>query len=159
MKKLVLVAVAASFAFVSCKKEDASSRIKEGETTTTQTTQNTTAPAEGQTATTTPQGGFAVAKFDKMEHDFGNLKKGSKGETEFTITNTGTSDLVIVDAHASCGCTVPEYPKTPIKPGASEKIKVAFSANSPGLQNKTVTIKANTENGQELLKIKANVTE
>lgn len=147
MKKIVLLVAAISFVAVSCKKEDASSKVKEN-------TETTTSQNEVESA---PKAGFAVAKFDKSEHDFGDMVQGTKGETEFTITNTGTSDLVIVDASASCGCTVPEYPKTPIKPGASEKIKVVFSANSVGLQNKTVTIKANTENASELLNIKANV--
>lgn len=142
MRKLVFFAATLSLAVVSCKKEDASSKIE-----------NSAATENAETK------GFAVAKFDKTEHNFGDLKKGQKATTEFTITNTGTSDLVIVDAHASCGCTVPEYPKTPIKPGESAPIEVVFSANSVGMQNKTVTIKANTENTNELLTIKANVTE
>ncbi len=154
MKKVLFGALALSLAFVSCKKENASEKIDE---TAAQATEhvNNAVPANVDTTIT----GDAVAKFDKTEHDFGDLKKGSLGETEFTVTNEGKSDLVITEAKASCGCTVPEYPKAPIKPGESAKIKVVFNANSVGVQNKTVTVKANTQTGQELLRIKANVTE
>merc|ERR1712070_855742 len=81
-------------------------------------------------------------------------------ESVFAFTNTGKSDLTIMDARGSCGCTVPEYPKnTPIAPGATGEIKVVFdSSNKPGPQQKTVTLMANTENGREMLRIKAIVT-
>jgi len=167
MKKITLFAFAIALSVASCKKEDASSRVKDENVTATEAASNqatapvTEAPTENSTATeaAAAQNGIAVASFDKTVHDFGNLKKGSKGETEFVIKNTGDVDLVIIDAKASCGCTVPEYPKTPIKPGQSDKIKVAFSANSPGTQSKTVTLTTNTAAKQELLTIKANVTE
>lgn len=168
MKKITLLAFAVALTVVSCKKEDASSRIQDENVKTAEApngqTENT--PVADPNAANTPstdatvsQDGAPVATFDKTVHDFGNLKKGTKGETEFTVKNTGNVDLVIIDAKASCGCTVPEYPKTPIKPGQSEKIKVVFSANSPGTQSKTVTLTTNTQAKQELLTIKANVSE
>jgi len=100
-----------------------------------------------------------VMTFDKTIHDFGSIQEGDRVETLFTFTNTGKSDLVIVDARGSCGCTVPEYPKnTPIAPGASGQIRVSFdSSNKPNLQQKTVTISANTESGRETIRIKALV--
>lgn len=100
-----------------------------------------------------------VMTFDKSIHDFGTIQEGERVETIFTFTNTGKSDLVIVDARGSCGCTVPEYPKnTPIAPGASGKIRVSFdSSNKPNLQQKTVTISANTDSGRETIRIKAMV--
>ncbi|MCH1518130.1 MAG: DUF1573 domain-containing protein [Flavobacteriaceae bacterium] len=100
-----------------------------------------------------------VMTFDKTIHDFGNIQEGERVETLFTFTNTGKSDLVIVDARGSCGCTVPEYPKnTPIAPGASAQIRVSFdSSNKPNLQQKTVTISANTDSGRETIRIKAMV--
>lgn len=87
------------------------------------------------------------------------MKKGDKAEVEFEIRNEGNVDLVIIDAKASCGCTVPEKPSEPIKPGASAKMKVVFSATSAGLQSKNVTLTTNTEAGSEILTVKANVTE
>jgi len=101
-----------------------------------------------------------IITFDKTEHDFGTINEGDKVTTEFNFTNTGKEDLIIVDARGSCGCTVPQYPKnTPIAPGASGKILVSFdSSNKPGLQQKSVTLSANTASGREMLRIKSNVT-
>ena len=100
-----------------------------------------------------------IMSFDKTLHDFGTIQEGETVETTFTFTNSGKSDLIIVDARGSCGCTVPEYPKnTPIPPGESGKIRVSFdSSNKPNMQQKTVTISANTDSGRETIRIKALV--
>ena len=100
-----------------------------------------------------------IMSFDKTVHDFGSVKEGETVETVFTFTNSGKSDLIIVDARGSCGCTVPEYPKnTPIPPGETGKIRVSFdSSNKPNMQQKTVTISANTDSGRETIRIKALV--
>ena len=102
----------------------------------------------------------AAMSFDKTTHDFGNIEEGETVQTTFSFTNTGQSDLIIVDARGSCGCTVPDYPKnTPIAPGATGQIVVSFdSSNKPNMQQKTVTISANTASGRETLRIKAMVT-
>lgn len=101
-----------------------------------------------------------IMSFDKTEHDFGTINEGDVVETVFAFTNTGKSDLTILDARGSCGCTVPEYPKNKvIAPGETGEIKVKFdSSNKPGNQAKTVTLSANTERGREILKIKTLVT-
>ena len=98
--------------------------------------------------------------FDRVSHDFGTIKEGETVETKFTFTNTGKSDLIIVDARGSCGCTVPKYPKNiPIAPGEGDEITVRFDSNGkPNLQQKTVTISANTSSGREMLRIKAMVS-
>lgn len=104
-------------------------------------------------------GKLPKVQLDKEIHDFGTINEGQVVETEFIVTNTGESDLLITDAKGSCGCTVPQPPKEPIKPGASAPIKVAFnSKGKPGNQEKSVTLTTNTENGREIFKIKANVT-
>lgn len=93
-----------------------------------------------------------------MEHDFGTVKKESASDYVFTFKNTGSNPLIINSAKGSCGCTVPEYPKEPVMPGAEGKIKVTFSAGTTeGPTEKTVTIDANTEPRTSLLKIRANV--
>ena len=104
-------------------------------------------------------GGPAMT-FDKTSHDFGIISEGEKVTTTFGFTNTGDSDLIIVDARGSCGCTVPEYPKNePIAPGETGSIVVSFdSSNKPGIQQKSVTLSANTSSGREMLRIKSNVT-
>ena len=101
-----------------------------------------------------------VMSFDKTEHDFGTINEGDVVETVFAFTNTGETDLTILEARGSCGCTVPEYPKDKvIAPGESGEIKVKFdSSNKPGNQTKTVTLSANTERGREILRIKTLVT-
>ena len=102
---------------------------------------------------------YPTIKFDKTNHDFGEIRDGDIVETVFTFTNSGDSDLKILNASGSCGCTVPEYPRdTPIKPGESSMIKVKFdSSNKPGMQRKTVTLVTNTSKGKEMLNIKAFV--
>ncbi len=102
--------------------------------------------------------GNAIMDFNKEIHDFGTIKEGDKVETIFKFTNTGTEDLLITKAKGSCGCTVPDYPKHPIKPGESGEIKVSFNSNKRTGQNtKSVSMEVNTKAGYEVLRIKANV--
>lgn len=99
-----------------------------------------------------------TVQFNKTEHDFGTIKQGEIVETDFVITNTGEKDLLITEAFGSCGCTVPKVTKEPIKPGASTPIHVKFDSNGKqGNVQKTVTIKCNTKNIIEQVKIKANI--
>lgn len=83
---------------------------------------------------------------DKETHDYGNIAYDANGECEFTITNTGTEDLIISGARGSCGCTVPTYPKEPIAPGKSATIKVTYDTKRPGSFKKSVTITSNASN-------------
>ena len=97
-------------------------------------------------------------KFDKMEHDFGTIKQGDVVECVFKISNTGNEPLIIEEAHGSCGCTVPDYPKEPIPAGQTRDIKVKFnSAGKKDKQQKTVTLTANTDPLQTVLTIMAFV--
>ena len=102
----------------------------------------------------------AIMTFDEASHDFGTITEGDVVKTTFTFTNTGKVHLYIVDARGSCGCTVPKFPKNlPIAPGEKGEILVSFDSNNkPNLQQKTVTISANTASGRETLRIKALVT-
>jgi len=92
-------------------------------------------------------------------YDFGDLKLNEKVKHTFTVKNVGTSDLVILEARASCGCTVPDnYTKTPIQPGKTGTIPVEYNATSAGVQTKTVTVTTNSvDSNTEILTIKANV--
>lgn len=110
------------------------------------------------TAPPAPSGPPTTISFKKMEHNFGNIKQNTENPYEFVFTNTGKNPLVITDAKGSCGCTVPEYPKEPIAPGATGKIRVVYSpGEQEGEQTKNVTITANTEPQQTIITIKANV--
>lgn len=129
-------------------------------TTNPAATATPTNPATAQTTTTAtmPPAKTTSMAFNKKVHDFGEIKQGDKVSYNYTFKNTGANDLIISSAQGSCGCTVPEYPKTPIKPGKSGTMKVSFdSAGKTGAQSKTVTIRANTSTGVETLTIKANI--
>jgi Protein of unknown function (DUF1573) len=92
-------------------------------------------------------------------YDFGTIKEGDKAEFSFRFKNTGTKPLIIESASASCGCTVPEKPEQPIKPGEMGFIKVVFnSKGKPGSQMKNVTVISNAYPGFPLLALKGEVT-
>jgi Protein of unknown function (DUF1573) len=103
-------------------------------------------------------GKMTVLKFDEMSYAWGKIKEGEKMTHNFKFTNTGTNDLIISDARGSCGCTVPEWPKEPIKAGKSGELKVIFdSKGKVGEQSKTVTVTANTEPSNTVIMIKGTV--
>ena len=88
----------------------------------------------------------AEIRFEKLTHDFGTFPDSSPKVTcVFNFTNVGTLPLVINQAIASCGCTVPEYPKTPIKPGEKGQIKVTYNGAGkfPGHFKKSITVRTN----------------
>ena len=96
--------------------------------------------------------------FADMTHNFGSIQQDSKHTKVFKFTNTGTEPLIIEDAKGSCGCTVPTFPKEPIKPGETSEIEVVYSpGKQQGAQTKTVTITANTNPITTSLNISANV--
>jgi hypothetical protein len=97
-------------------------------------------------------------KFEKEEYSFGNIKQGESVTYEFKFKNSGKDPLIITEAHGSCGCTVPQYPKEPIKKGQEGVIKVTFnSAGKMGAQDKTVTITSNAKTPTKILHIKGTV--
>jgi hypothetical protein len=97
-------------------------------------------------------------RFAEELKDFGDIPQESTNKYSFAFTNTGLEPLIIENATGSCGCTVPNYPKEPIMPGKSGVIEVEYKpGQQEGPQQKTVTITANTEPRQTLVKIKANV--
>ncbi|MBS1765052.1 MAG: DUF1573 domain-containing protein [Bacteroidetes bacterium] len=100
----------------------------------------------------------AEFKFENLEYNYGTIKQGDKVEYTFNFTNTGKEPLIITSAQGSCGCTVPEWPKEPIKKGENGKIHVTFnSAGKMGLQDKTVTINSNAKTNPVVLHIKGNI--
>lgn len=109
---------------------------------------------------TAPTGPTTSIKFKNEVHDFGNVDVETENKYSFEFVNTGTEPLSITNAKGSCGCTVPDWPKYPIKPNETATIDVIFrpskgQAGSP--QEKTVTVEANTEPKNTIVKIKAFV--
>jgi hypothetical protein len=99
-----------------------------------------------------------VMTFAKESHDFGQVNEGDKVVFDFFFTNTGKSALIISNATATCGCTVPEYPKKPLAPGKTGIIHVVFNTTGKsGMQNKIITLTTNTFKGNEELHLVGNV--
>jgi hypothetical protein len=107
-----------------------------------------------------PVGPKTSIAFVTPEHDFGNISQGSSNDYVFTFTNTGNEPLIISNAKGSCGCTVPRWPKEPIAPGQTGEIQVVYKpGKQKNQQTKSITVTANTEPENTVLKIKANVLE
>ena len=131
------VGVLAILTLVSCEKEKASNLFSEEERQ--EQASNVVDPATA-----------AELKFESLSYDFGELPEAAKVDHYVKFTNTGKSPLIIKKAVGSCGCTVPEWPKSPIAPGASDSLKISYNAQGKyGKQSNTVTLTTNTINGTE----------
>jgi hypothetical protein len=98
-----------------------------------------------------------VMTFEKTSIDYGTIKQDADGTRIFTFTNTGKSPLVISEAHGSCGCTVPTYPKEPIMPGQKAQISVHYDTHRLNAFSKTVTVNSNAKNSPVTLSISGTV--
>jgi len=102
----------------------------------------------------------AKIEFKEETINYGEVEKGKDdGIRIFEFTNTGNEPLLIKNVKSSCGCTVPEWPKEPIAPGAKSQIKVQYNMN-PGPISKTITVESNAinkPNGMVPLRIKGTV--
>lgn len=123
-----------------------------------QPAKNTFDPLTPPTAPPVDNGPKTSISFSVTDHDFGKVKQNSENKYTFKFTNTGKVPLTISNAQGSCGCTVPDYPKAPIAPGATGDINVVYKPGmQQGNQAKTVTVTANTEPAQTILHINADV--
>lgn len=147
MKKLAIAFILSAGVLVSCGKENAALKVKK---------ENLENAAKRDISISA---GAPVVSFDKETHDFGTVNEGDVVQTSFIVTNTGKGDLVITNAKASCGCTVPNWPKEAIAPGETGEIKVRFNTNGkPNKQSKSITLTTNTAKGREIVKITGMVT-
>ncbi len=89
--------------------------------------------------------------------DIGEIPQSKPKEIVFEFKNTGKTDIVITEVHASCGCTGTNYPKEPIAAGKSAKIKATFNAANKGVFSKTITVATNVEEAPKVLTFKGNV--
>lgn len=100
----------------------------------------------------------AVITFNQNSIDFGDIVQGQKVEHTFVLTNSGKQPLIISNVAATCGCTVPSWPKEPVAPGKSAEIKVSFnSAGKVGKQNSVVRIYSNATEPIEKVSLISNV--
>ncbi|NEV93689.1 DUF1573 domain-containing protein [Psychroflexus sp. YR1-1] len=145
MKKLMLALVAIATLSLSACKNKAADKVDESKK---EIAEQRDAKAEE----------FPVMKFDEEMHDFGTVEEGEIVEHTFVFTNTGNAPLIVSDATASCGCTVPTWTEGAIAPGEKGEMLVKFNTRGkPNQQMKAVRIVANTESGRETIRIKAFV--
>ena len=108
--------------------------------------------------TTLDQNKLPKFEFEETSFDFGVLVEGEKVAHEFKYKNIGKTDLIISSVSTTCGCTVPNYSKEPLKPGEEAELEVVFSSSGKqGMQHKTITILANTQPNRTYLEIMAEV--
>ncbi len=100
-----------------------------------------------------------MIKFVSEVHDYGTIEQGSDGGCQFVFTNTGKTPLVLSNVRASCGCTVPTWPREPILPGKEGSIKVVYNTNLVGSFNKSISVNSNAKNNEVILRIKGTVTQ
>lgn len=144
MKKILIAAFIISL--FSCNN-------KEQDGTVGSDVVNNSASANGKTDADMPE-----IKFEEEEFDFGKITQGEIVSHAFTFKNTGSKNLIISGASGSCGCTVPQWPKEPIKAGETNKINVVFnSEGKSGLQDKTITIITNCEPATRVIRIKTEI--
>lgn len=99
----------------------------------------------------------AEIAFDVETISYGTIEKNADGAREFKFTNTGKEPLIISNCVGSCGCTVPQWPRTPIAPGVTAAIKVKYDTRRVGRFQKTVTVQSNSKTPTKVLTIKGNV--
>ena len=104
----------------------------------------------------------AEIKFDKTVIDFGEFSEATPQQScTFTYTNTGNQPLIINQAVASCGCTVPGFTKDPVQPGMKGQIKVTYNGKGkfPGHFKKSITVRCNAKTEMIRLYIEGDMTE
>ena len=104
----------------------------------------------------------AEIQFETLSHDFGSFSEKTPVQTcVFAFTNVGEEPLVINQALSSCGCTVPEYTKTPVQPGEKGEVKVIYNGTGkvPGKFTKTITVRTNGAKELTHLKISGEMKE
>jgi hypothetical protein len=99
----------------------------------------------------------AGIQFETTEHDFGTIPEKGDGTFAFVFKNTGKEPLILKNVRSSCGCTVPEWPKEPIKKGNKGTIKVIYNTRITGSFHKQITVYSNAEGDPVILQIKGKV--
>ncbi len=162
--KLILLIVVAVLT-TACKDKEAEKKVAALEARLSELEGKKNAPTNAPASTPAkepevkPEGPLPAIQFEKMEHDFGTINEGEKVVYTYKLKNTGEAPLIIQDAKPSCGCTVPDWTKTPIPVGGEGFVKAEFdSKGKPNVQNKTITVTANTWPKLTTLKFKAMVT-
>ena len=100
----------------------------------------------------------AEFKFVEEKHDFGKIPQGKPVTTDFVYTNIGQEPLILANVQPTCGCTIADYTKTPVKKGEKGVIKITYNAAAVGGFNKTIVVTSNAATPQKYLNIIGEVT-
>ncbi len=165
MNKIGLFIAATMLMMAACKSDSATTSAEPTAPSVPATTKTEVSPIADPTKgnePAVPVGPITSIEFAKTEYDFGTVMEGEKVVHVYKFTNTGDEPLIISNAKATCGCTVPSWPKEPVAPGESSEIKVQFDTKNKGkvggqLQSKRVTITANTDPVNTYVTIKGKV--
>jgi hypothetical protein len=119
--------------------------------------------ASAQTATPLPNQKVVtegpVVSFAESKFDFGTIQEGDVVKHTFTFKNTGNQTLIISDVRVTCGCTTPDWTRTPVAPGQTGFITAQFnSTGKPGQNRKVITVVSNSVTGNTPLTFLTNVT-
>jgi len=94
----------------------------------------------------------------EQSYDFSTVVEGPQITHDFKIKNEGKEPLILSNVHASCGCTVPTWPKEPILPGKESVISVTYNTSGrPGHFTKSITIESNSSGGNKVINITGEV--
>jgi hypothetical protein len=99
----------------------------------------------------------AEFKFNEEKHDFGKVPQGTPVTTVFEFTNIGKEPLILAEVRPTCGCTIADYTKTPVKPGDKGTIKITYNAAVAAPFNKTIIVTSNAKTPQKYLNIVGEV--
>jgi len=95
----------------------------------------------------------AEFKFNEEKHDFGKIPQGTPVSTIFEFTNIGKEPLTLTEVRPTCGCTIADYTKTPVKSGEKGIIKITYNAAVAAPFNKTIVVTSNAKTPQKYLVI------
>lgn len=95
----------------------------------------------------------AEFKFNEEKHDFGKIPQGTPVTTVFEFTNVGKEPLILTEVRPTCGCTIADYTKTPVKVGEKGTIKITYNAAAAAPFNKTIVVKSNAVTPEKYLNI------
>jgi hypothetical protein len=99
----------------------------------------------------------ASMKFENTVYDFGTIPYDSDGRCHFEFTNDSEQALIVNVVRTTCGCTRPEWPENPVKPGEKGRIGITYNTKIEGRFQKSITVYSNAENSPVKLFIKGNV--
>ena len=156
-RNLLILSLALATLFVgACNKATETTKTDGSKTPSTTVSADGKDKKAGEMTATDGKG--AKIEFKETMFDFGKIKEGEKVKHKFAFTNTGTTPLIVSKVNPSCGCTTPDWTKTPVAPNESGFVEVEFdSQGRPGMATKSVTVVGNTDPTDNKLDFKVEV--